>query len=576
MKLVTKRLKQQPASIDDSQVGARRFGLKLIIACAGGAGVFLAFPRFDLAPLAWITLVPILWSAHGATGKQHFLLGWLAGIVTNLGGFYWICGMLMDFGHMAAALSFALTLLLAAYQGLVFGLWLYLLFHLRRISAWGYGLLAPLAYVVAEALVYFIFPWYYGNSQYWMIPFIQICELGGVPLLSFLLVMTNGFLMDGFLRWREGRPRAWLPLAGALSIPLLIGGYGLARMTMLDAEMQAAPHLTIGLVEADVGIWEKEDRMKIEDNLVRHQRMSIELEKQGAQLIVWPETSYWSPMSYARIKGHADIGRFRLLPREAEFVPPGKSPPPMHAAEDAFLETPQIDRVAPQRGFSTPLLFGSETWRENPASQSGRHPGLDLFNTAMLLDKDGKVLGAYDKVYLLIFGEHIPLGEFFPQFYNWLPESSDLTPGESVEVLPFGAFKIGVMVCYEDIIPAFTRKIAAKKPNILINVTNDAWFGKTSEPYLHLALSVFRAVESRVALVRSTNTGVSAFIDPAGRILSQTNIYDPETLLEKIPMMEGGSVYQTIGGWPVYLCIGVIGFLFVRIRIKQRKKTLFK
>jgi apolipoprotein N-acyltransferase len=556
-------------STETTALSVRQLGLRLAVASLSGIGVFLAFPRAELAPLAWVVLVPILWSARGATGKQHFLIGWFAGTIDNLGSFYWICGMLIDFGHMSTWLSMVLTILLAAYQGLVFGLWLYLLFRLQRICTWGYGLLAPLTYVAAEVLIYFIFPWYYGNSQYRMIPLIQICELGGVTLLSFLMVMANGLLMDGWLRFRNGLPRAWLPLSVAVCIPLLMGGYGLMRMAMLDDEMQAAPHLTIGLVEADVGIWEKEDKLKIEDNLVRHQRMSIELEKRGAQLIVWPETSYWAPLSYARRAGHAEIERFRILPRDATFIPPGKSPPPEHAAEDRTLFTPEIDRVAPQRGFQTPLLFGAETWRKNPNSRSRRHPGLDMFNSALLLDKDGTVLGAYDKVYLLMFGEYIPLGGYFPQFYDWLPESSELTPGESVDVLPFRDFKIGVMVCYEDILPAFSRKIAAMNPNVLINVTNDAWFGKTAEPYLHLALAVFRAVESRVALVRSTNTGVSAFIDPVGRILSQTDIYNAETLLEKIPMMKGGSPYQKLGDWPAYLCLITIVFLFVRARFTK-------
>ncbi len=399
---------------EPATVSVRQLGIRLGIAALGGIGVFLAFPRAGIWPLAWVALVPILWSARGATGKQHFIIGWFAGTVDNIGSFYWICGMLMDFGHMSTWLSLAITVLLAAYQGLVFGLWLYLLFRLQRRCTWGYGLLAPLTYVAAEALIYFIFPWYYGNSQYRVIPFIQICELGGVMLLSFLLVMVNGLLMDSWLRFRNGLPRPWLPLLVAACVPLVLGGYGWLRMAMLDSEMRDAPHLAIGLVEADVGIWEKEDPLKIEDNLVLHQRMSIELEKQGAQLIVWPETSYWAPVQYVRRSGHADLERFRVLPRDAAFIPSCQTPPPEHAALDRELNTSELCRVAPQRGFSTPLLFGTETWRQNPNNRSRRHPGLDVFNTAILLDKDGTVLGAYDKVYLLMFGEHIPLGSFFP------------------------------------------------------------------------------------------------------------------------------------------------------------------
>jgi apolipoprotein N-acyltransferase len=127
------------------------------------------------------------------------------------------------------------------------------------------------------------------------------------------------------------------------------------------------------------------------------------------------------------------------------------------------------------------------------------------------------------------------------------------------------------MVCYEDIIPAFSRDLAGKDPNILINVTNDAWFGKTAEPYLHLALAVFRAVENRLVLIRSTNTGVSAFIDPNGRVLAQTGITGAETLIQKVPMMEGGTPYQVLADWPAYLCFLAIAFLWLKARRRKAR-----
>ena len=539
---------------------------------AGGAGVFLAFPIFDVAPLAWFTLVPTLWAVRGLSGGRHFLIGLWAGTVTNLGGFYWIGGMLMDFGHMGWVPSAFLTLLLAVYQGLVFAAWLWLYQWLRKRSDLPVWLLLPIAYVTAEILIPFIFPWFYANSQYWVIPFIQVCELGGVTLLSFLLVMTNGFLFDALVRWREKESRPWWPLIWAAAVPLLVFIYGVIRVAMVDAQAEAAPKMKIGLVEADVGIWEKEDPRKTKDNLVRHQRMSIDLEKRGAELIVWPETSYHAPFTYVRRRGQSQIVRERPIPRDAAFISQSDVFPPEHAEEDAENKVDYKDRFAPQRGFKTPLLFGALTYRDNPENMSPRHKGRDYLNTAILLDGTGKVLGAYDKVYLLLFGEYIPLGHTFPVFYEWLPEAGDLTAGESVEVIELGDFRIGVMICYEDIISAFTRDIADQDPNILINVTNDAWFGKTSEPYLHLALSVFRAVENRVPLIRSTNTGVSCFIDPAGRILSETGLTEAETLMETMPMMDGGTPYRVLADWPAYLCVLAVPLVFLNHRFRRKKR----
>jgi len=447
-----------------------------------------------------------------------------------------------------------------------------LLFWLRKRSTLGTWLLAPVAFVAVEILFPLVFPWYYANSQYWVIPFIQICELGGVLLLSFVMVMVNGLLYEVLERLVERRAGAWKMLAGAAAVLVLLAGYGLIRMYMVDSKAQAAPKLNIGLVEADVGIFEKESPQKIKDNLVRHQRMSVELERNGAGLIVWPETSYHAPYTYARRAGADRVERHRPIPRDVAFLPQSSVPPPEHAEEDLRAGVEARDRFAPQRGFTTPLLFGALTARPNPENKSPRHPGVDYLNTALLLDGEGNVLGAYDKVYLLIFGEYIPLGHTFPVFHKWLPEGGDLTAGESVEVVPLGDFRIGVMICYEDIIPAFTRKVADKRPHILINITNDAWFGKTAEPYLHLALAIFRSVENRVPLIRSTNTGVSCFVDANGRILSETGLTGAETLQEEMPMMDSWTLYQVLGDWPGYLCLGAVLYLGLTARIRRKRK----
>lgn len=553
-------------------LGWRGWAYRLGLSALGGCAVFLAFPPWNLWFLAWFGLVPTLWAARGTTPRQHFLIGLWAGTITNAGGFWWVGGMLVDFGHMGFVPAAGLTGLMAVYQGLVFGLWLWLFARAGRWLTVGAWLLAPLTYVVAEFAVWFVFPWFLANSQYNFVPMIQICELGGVGLLSLLLVMTSGALFDSLSAWRRRDKKALvLAVCLALGVPTVNLVYGLIRVAMVDAAAEAAPKVTIGLVEADVGIWEKEDRQKIDDNLVRHQRMSIELERQGAELIVWPETAYLAPFTMARRAGHDKLRRYRPIPRDAVQIGQSDSPPPEHAAEDQRAGTPEVDRVAPQRGFKTPLLFGATTFRRNPASRSARHKGIDVFNSAILLDAEGRVLGIFDKVYRLVFGEFIPFGETFPVLYDWLPESQDIQAGTQVEVLPFGPYRLAVMVCYEDILPAFIRKLADQDPHVLINVTNDAWFGKTPEPYLHLALAVFRAVEARVPLVRSTNTGVSCFVDAVGRITSQTGLDHAETLIEPVPMMDGGTPYQLLGDWPVYLCFIGLPLAWWRGRRRARR-----
>jgi apolipoprotein N-acyltransferase len=193
-----------------------------------------------------------------------------------------------------------------------------------------------------------------------------------------------------------------------------------------------------------------------------------------------------------------------------------------------------------------------------------------VYNTATLLDGQGRVKGMYNKTFLLAFGEYIPFAKYFPQVYDMLPAASEFSPGETIEVFELGEHRLGLMICYEDIIPAFGRKVAALDPHVIINVTNDAWFGKTSEPYLHLALATFRTVETRKWLLRSTNTGVSAFVDATGKIVAQTSIYDPEAIAYDVPMMTGPpTLYVRIGDVVGYL--GLLG-IFVLLGMAWRRK----
>ena len=189
------------------------------------------------------------------------------------------------------------------------------------------------------------------------------------------------------------------------------------------------------------------------------------------------------------------------------------------------------------------------------------------YNTAFLLDKDGYVAGRYDKLELLVFGEYVPFVKYFPKFYDWVPAAGDLERGMSLKPLTLQladrTARIGMLVCYEGILPSFVRNVMVNEPNILINITNDDWFGQTAERYLHLALAIPRSIEHRRSFVRSTLTGVSAFVDPVGRLVEMTKMTDPEIMDWKAPLLENRTLYQAGGhhfssvclGWMVYLML---------------------
>jgi apolipoprotein N-acyltransferase len=176
----------------------------------------------------------------------------------------------------------------------------------------------------------------------------------------------------------------------------------------------------------------------------------------------------------------------------------------------------------------------------------------------------------------MMFGEYIPFYEYFPQFKRIFPEASNFARGTTVTTFPFRNIRLAPMICYEDIIPSFGRKLMELKPHLMINMTNDAWFGKTSEPYEHLALAIYRSVEHRVELIRAVNTGVSVIIDATGRVVKKTESYDPvitpgvppSSLLGEVALLEGGhTVYYYLGDWLGYLCLALLlGFIVISWR----------
>jgi apolipoprotein N-acyltransferase len=175
------------------------------------------------------------------------------------------------------------------------------------------------------------------------------------------------------------------------------------------------------------------------------------------------------------------------------------------------------------------------------------------------------VRSTYDKTYLLMFGEYLPFGDMFPVLYELSPNSGRFTAGAHVRPLTLGPWRISTPVCYEDVLARFTRKMVREaKPHVLINLTNDAWFGDTQEPSIHLALSKFRAIEHRRYLARATNSGISAVVDPMGRVVARTGVLTRENIRYDVPMLEGETLYGSLGDWPGWLALGAILWMLIR------------
>jgi len=281
-----------------------RLPVALFLAVLSGCLVFTSFP-FSTEPdtniwiFGWFALVPYFVILEGRRPRSAFWLGFLAGFVTNFGGFWWISEVLGNFGHLPPYISWPLTALNAAYQGLVFAIAAAIIARLTRERGFCVWRVAAI-FTVVEWLFPMLFPWFLGNGQYRFLPAIQIAEIGGVPAVTFAMVVANGLLFR-LLRWRQGGPslsRRAIIAPAAFVLGVLI--YGAVRVGMVNAEAEAAPSFKLGLVEADIGIFEKQAehldpqqrRFTLHRNLLKHQRMSQELAAAGAEVIVWPESSY--------------------------------------------------------------------------------------------------------------------------------------------------------------------------------------------------------------------------------------------------------------------------------------------
>ena len=494
---------------------ARSYGLLLFSAVM----MFLGFAGFGVWPLAFVGMVPALYvfdQEPRPTGAKFFWRALFFGYVAYYGGFYWVVNTIVDFGGFPYLLALAFASVYFLYQACEYVL---ILWMWRRARDRGFNptLALVCAYLAAELAFPMLFDHFYGNSFHMLPPLVQVADLGGPMLLTALAMAGNGALYEVLrarLR-RERFPKA-APIAFAAALAFCLG-YGQWRIADTEARMAEAEKIEVGLVQTNMGIFDK--REDPNEGRRRHIEQSLALERDHQpDLLIWPESA------------------------ATFFLPEGVNVRRwVFEGEDGTV--------------STPTIFGGLAARVVDGER--RH-----YNTAFLSDGEGNVLGTYDKTYLLAFGEYIPFGETFPVLYDWSPNTGHFTPGDHVEPLLFGDYRIGALVCYEDILPRFVRRVVGESdPHLLVNITNDAWFGETQEPYVHLALAKMRAVEHHRYLVRATNTGVSAIIDPLGRVVTESPLFDRASLHGEVAMMTGWTPYQTLGDWPGWLSLGAVIYM---------------
>lgn len=500
--------------------------IKFTLCVLAGILYFLTFLSFDLFPLTWICFVPVLFAIRESTTRQALMWGWLFGFVTNAGGFYWVVHLIAEFGGtpvFVAVIGFAL---LCAFQGFLMALVIALVRHaqakLNVAPVWS----LPVALVAVEYLYPLLFPSYIGNSQFRFTAITQIVDITGVLGLSALIGFLNGAvfeLLDAKTRARSiAYPRVIVPVG----IFMLLLAYGLIRLPAIEKMIAGAQTLRVGMVQTNLG---SHDKSNSPSRFMReHLDMSMELvnSQPDVDLLVWPESVY-----------NGFIRKDGSDPANAAIASIGK-----------------------------PIILGALSIDD--VNRDGR---AEYFNSIVLMSESGKLLSSYDKVELLAFGETLPLTRLIPAIgkiggQNWF------THGSAYRHLSFGDVKLLPTVCYEDIIPSLSRRIWKNDgpADVMVNVTNDSWYGDTHEPMIHLVLATFRSIETRRALIRSTNTGITAIVDPTGRIAQRTGQWTRETMVADVPLIRDGSttIYMRIGdvlAW-IAVALAAAGLLLARRR----------
>ena len=502
----------------------RERGITYGLAVVGGTMAFLGFAGFDIWPLAFVAFVPMLFAIDRARkfgGWSALLVSLTFGFTMDWGGHYWLVEMLKSFSGFSVPMCIFFASILILYTGGSLGFfgWLW---SRARDRGFNPTLAAVAAFLASEFVYPLLFPFYYGASFHMLPVVLQVSDLGGPLLVSGLCIIVNSALFELIDARLTRKPLLWKGPSAALAYVVFVLVYGAVRIHQVDERVAHAPRINVGLVQANMGVFAKREDAQEGDR--RHREQSAQLEREEhPDLLVWPESGF-----------------AHYLPRDV-----------VNVSDSVF-----------RNQVHTPTIFGGLSLDVPPSGDP------IAYNTAFITDELGNVRGTYDKTYLLAFGEYLPLGETFPSLYRISRNSGHFTRGSHVRPMPFGPYRISTLICYEDIIPAFVRHaVNEANPHVFVNITNDAWFGNTSEPWIHFALSKFRAVEHHRFLVRSTNSGVSAVVDASGRVVRHSGVYVRENLTASVAMLQGKTVYEFVGDWPGWLsCLGMLWMAFRRKR----------
>jgi apolipoprotein N-acyltransferase len=503
----------------------------LSLALLSGFLLILSFPQFNVEILAWVGLVPLLVAISKKSPTQAALVGFAAGFAFFTGLLPWIYHVLTQYGHLPGAVGVFFLLILTAYLALYFSAFAFVLRWVSNKIEIPETLYAPPLWVSLEYLrgtLFSGFPWeLLGYSQFLTLPMVQIADITGVYGVSFLIVLVNVVLYRLLKALLDGAWRAILGEILAAGLLLIFSGiYGQWQIAEMKSREKEGTPLRTALIQGNIPQdikWEP----KFQEETVRtYADLTYRAKVVRPDLIIWPETA--TPFFF----------------------------------QDSFPFQSRILDLAQK--MEAPILFGSPAYE-----RKGRR--IYHYNSAFLISPEKKVLGRYDKIHLVPFGEYAPLSGLLGFTRDIIGAIGDFYSGEEVVNLPFPQGPFGVLICYEAIFPDLTRQFVDKGAQFLVNITNDAWFGRTAAPYQHISMATLRAVENRVPIARAANTGISGFINPSGRIIQSSDIFTKAILLDTIYMRRSSTFYSRFGDLFTYLCLAYTALFLIFLNRRKNR-----
>jgi apolipoprotein N-acyltransferase len=513
------------------------------LALASGVLLALSFPKFGHPAFGWIALAPLLvalTTVPGVTLSGAAALGLFTGIVYFTGTLYWITGVMATYGDMARWVAVLINAGLVLYQSLYTALFAIVV---RRIVV-KHGpralIAAPAVWVAMElgrTRILTGFPWVLlGYSQTTVLPIAQLASIFGVYGVSLLVASVSAALARAVwnaesaefaegnfsLRALRSLRSKYAPVVVVLVVILVVAVWGGRRAARAEWTHAGDP-IRVGLIQGNIDQDEKVQAGRAAAIFQDYLDMTRQAIREGAEFVIWPESS--TPFRF----------------------------------EDDQLAAAKIRTLAQQA--RVPILFGSDQFvrGENGAPMT-------FYNSAFVVKSDGTTGGVYRKMHLVPFGEYVPAKNLLFFAAPLVQAVSDFSAGEDAALLPVAGHLVSTAICYEVVYPDLVRQFVAGGSEMLTTITNDAWFGPTSAPYQHFEQASMRAIEEGRYLVRSANTGVSGIVDPYGRVVERTAIFQRAAVVGEARFLRTSTFYARHGDILAYACVLVSAALVVFAR----------